>query len=127
MVPKQRLWIALAVFLAAGLAAARADDPANAGQAVERAVTYLKSTQAEDGTWGGQVAPGMTGIVLTALLRSGKVTVEDPAAARALKYIEGLVDPKEGHIAGSDRRVNYATSVNVMALTTADPERKKYR
>ena len=44
-------------------------------------------------------------------------------AAKALKFIEALVNEKDGHIAGRDARVqlqNYVTSVSVMALTAAD-------
>src|SRR5262249_7654292 len=58
----------------------------------------------------------------TGLLRSGKVSPNDPTAKRALAYIEGLVNPKAKHIAGKDPKVqlqNYVTSINVMALSAA--------
>ncbi len=44
-------------------------------------------------------------------------------AAKALKFIEGLVNTEKGHIAGKDAKVqlqNYVTSVNVMALVEAN-------
>src|SRR6185295_10763763 len=66
--------------------------------------------------------PGVTGIVATGLLKTGRVTPEDPVAAKALKYIADLVNPEKGHIAGKDPKVqlqNYVTSVNVMALVEA--------
>jgi len=65
----------------------------------------------------------VTGIVLTGLLKTGRVTADDEVAARALKYIESLVNEKAGHIAGKDPRpqlLNYITSVNVMALEAAN-------
>src|SRR5437016_5240844 len=69
-------------------------------QVVDRAIGYLKTTQAEDGSWSRGKSPGVTGIVLTGLFRTGKVTPSDPVAARALKQIESLINTKAGHIAG---------------------------
>jgi squalene-hopene/tetraprenyl-beta-curcumene cyclase len=98
-------------------------DPREWDQVVTKAVSYLKTTQGEDGSWSGNRSPGVTGIVLTGLLRTGKVTEDDPVATKALTYIEGLVNPKAGHIAGKDPKVqlqNYVTCVNVMALSAAN-------
>jgi squalene-hopene/tetraprenyl-beta-curcumene cyclase len=92
-------------------------------QSVSRAIDFLRTTQAEDGSWSREKSPGVTGVVLTGLLRTGKVTPDDPLAQRALKYIESLVNTKAGHIAGKDPKVqlqNYVTSINVMALTAAN-------
>ncbi len=90
---------------------------------VDRAIAYLKKHQAEDGSWGAKQSPGITGIVVTGLLRTGKVTASDPMVDKALKYIESLIDPKAGHIAGRGARVglqNYVTCVNVQALVAAN-------
>jgi squalene-hopene/tetraprenyl-beta-curcumene cyclase len=95
---------------------------------VDRAVDYLKSTQADDGSWSRDRSPGVTGIALTGMLQTGKVSPRDPVADRGLKYVESLVNPKEGHIAGKDPKVqlkNYVTSVNVMALTAANRDSYK--
>lgn len=89
---------------------------------VDRALGYLRKTQEANGSWASQKSPGITGVVLTGVLRTGKVNAEDPMAGNALKYIESLINPKAGHIAGNDPRVqlqNYVTSINVMALTEA--------
>jgi squalene-hopene/tetraprenyl-beta-curcumene cyclase len=88
---------------------------------VAKAVEFLKTTQAEDGSW--SVEPqkrGITGIVVTGLLTCGQSPSDQPAA-KGLKYIESLINRKEGHIAG-DSKVglqNYITSINVMALAAA--------
>lgn len=98
-------------------------------KAVEKAIAFLKSTQTDEGTWGGAAAPGMTGIVVQGLLRSGKVKPEDPVVAKAMKYLESLADP-EGHLAGSKSKVNshnYPTCTNLIAFSLADPERSKYK
>src|SRR3974377_986537 len=50
---------------------------------VDKGIAYLRTTQGEDGSWAGQRSPGVTGVVLTGLLHTGRVTPEDPAAARA--------------------------------------------
>jgi squalene-hopene/tetraprenyl-beta-curcumene cyclase len=90
---------------------------------VGRAIQYVKSTQEANGGWSTNKSPGVTGVVLTGLLRTGKVAPNDPVAERALRYIESLVNPKAGHIAGKDPTVqlqNYVTSINVMALVAAN-------
>ena len=94
-------------------------------QVVDRAIAYLRTAQADDGSWSGAKSPGITGVVLTGLLETRKVTPEDPMADRALKYIESLINPEAGHIAGRGARVqlqNYVTSINVMALKAAHRE-----
>jgi squalene-hopene/tetraprenyl-beta-curcumene cyclase len=90
---------------------------------VDKAIAHLRKSQEKEGSWSQQRSPGCTGIVLTGLLLCGKVTPEDPMAQRALKYIEGLINVKAGHIAGRDdpkpQLLNYVTSINVMALQAA--------
>jgi len=91
-----------------------------------KAKAYLAKTQAEDGSWGP--APqnrGMTGVVVTGLLRTG-TSPDDAPAARGIAFIESLINEKEGHIAGKENPavVNYATSINVMALAAANKGEK---
>lgn len=89
----------------------------------DKAIAYLRKTQAADGSWGSKQSPGFTGIVLTGLLRSGRVDPKDPMIDKGLAYIETLIDPKAGHIAGKGARTglqNYVTCVNVLALVAAD-------
>jgi squalene-hopene/tetraprenyl-beta-curcumene cyclase len=124
---------AVAVLLAGGLlSASGADQAGKAGpdpkewrRVVDKAIAYLRMNQSEDGSWSGMRSPGVTGVILTGLLHSGKVSTEDPMAVRALEYIESLVNPKAGHIAGKAPKVqlqNYVTSINVMALAAASRE-----
>src|SRR4051794_24381491 len=68
----------------------------------DKAVTYLKGSQNADGSWSPAPANrGVTGIIVTGLLRNG-MSPDDEPAARGLKFIESLVNEKEGHIAGQD-------------------------
>ncbi|MGL4552353.1 MAG: hypothetical protein ACRC33_14330 [Gemmataceae bacterium] len=94
---------------------------------VDRAVGYYRKTQAADGSWGGKVSPGITGVVLTGLLKTGRVAKDDPMVEKALGFIEGLISD-DGHLAGRGARAglqNYVTSINVLALVAVD--RPKYR
>jgi squalene-hopene/tetraprenyl-beta-curcumene cyclase len=115
--------------LLAGGAPKIGPDPQTWNKVVDNAVKYLKGTQQDSGGWSTDKTPGVTGVVLTGLLRTGRVTPKDPVAERALKYIEGLVDPEHKHIAGKGAKVqlqNYVTSINVMALVQAN-QSDKYR
>ena len=105
-----------------------ADSKKQWNESVDRAVKFLRSTQADDGSWSSKSSPGITGIIITGLLRTGKVTADDPMVAKGLKYIEGLINTKAGHIAGADPKMqlqNYVTSVNVMALAAAGKDSYK--
>ena len=94
---------------------------------IDKAYAFLKGTQNKDGSWSD--APrnaGITGVVVTGLLKSGK-SADDPVVKAGLKFIETLVDPEEKHIAGAGAKValkNYCTSVNVMALQLAGQSEK---
>ncbi len=120
---------ATVAFVCAAALPAAGPDPAVWQRTVDRAAAYLRTAQAPDGSWSEQRSPGVTGIALTGLLRTGRVKADDPVAERALGYIESLVNEKAGHIAGKDPRpqlLNYVTSINVMALQAAGRE-DKYR
>ncbi len=88
----------------------------------EKAVQYARSSQDAKGGWSTAKSPGVTGVVLTGMLRTGLVQAKDPTAAKALKYIESLANPTDKHLAGKGAKVqlqNYVTSINVMALVQA--------
>jgi squalene-hopene/tetraprenyl-beta-curcumene cyclase len=118
------------LFSMIGSRAAAGPSPDEWNRVVDKAIAYAKSTQNLDGSWGQEPrSRGVTGVVVTGLLQSGRVTPDDPSVAKALKYIESLVNPKAHHIAGVDAQVqlqNYVTSINVMALQAANrPEKYK--
>ncbi|HEY1378930.1 MAG TPA: prenyltransferase/squalene oxidase repeat-containing protein [Gemmataceae bacterium] len=108
--------------LVATAALAAAPDGGQWQSTVDKAIHYLKAHQDAGGSWSQDRSPGVTGIVLTGMLHTGRVTADDETAAKALTYIESLINEKAGHIAGSSPRpqlLNYVTSVNVMALQAA--------
>lgn len=119
---------------AAVIPASQSADPAPAAKptkeqwqaVVDKATDYLKAHQDNGGGWSTDRSIGVTGVVVTGLLECGKSPDDEPAA-KGLKYIEGLINPKAGHIAGADPKMglqNYVTCVNVMALAAAKRDEK---
>src|SRR5262245_25470287 len=91
---------------------------------VDKAVAFLRTTQAEDGSWSRERSLGVTGVVLTGLLKAG-LPPTDPMVAKGLKFLESLINWEQGHIAGKDPKnqlKNYVTSVNVMAFAAANTD-----
>src|SRR5262245_51739442 len=94
-----------------------------------KAVAFLKTRQAKDGSWSKANSYGITGVVLIGLFHSGKVKAEDEVAANGLKFVEGMIDSKEGHLAvfpegtkGAHHK-NYVTCVNLLALRASGQDR----
>ncbi len=94
---------------------------------VEKAAGFLKKTQNADGSWGKSPQNrGVTGVIVTGLIRNG-IKTDDAPVAKGVAFIETLVNKKAGHIAGDDATaslINYTTSINVMALQSANKEDK---
>ena len=67
-------------------------DPKQWDAVVSKAIIYLRKTQEKEGSWSHTKSPGCTGIVVTGLLQSGKVTADDPMCEKGLKYIDGPLD-----------------------------------
>ncbi len=87
----------------------------------EKAVGFLRPRQSADGIWSAdRKEPGITALVVTALLRSKRVTLGDPAIVKGLGYLEGFVDPKGG-LAKAPHSV-YSTSVALMAFQEANKQ-----
>lgn len=117
----------LLAFLLIGSSAIAQDTAATSNQITDKAVEFLRKSQSPDGSWSGDKHIGITGIVVAALLKSGKVTTDDPMIKNALAYLEKLINTKDGHIAGTNPRQqlkNYVTAVNVMAFAAANKDSK---
>jgi squalene-hopene/tetraprenyl-beta-curcumene cyclase len=113
----------IAAFLISIPAPTAARPPVNPWKfTVAKATNYLRSSQNEDGSWGPKPQNrGITGVVVTGLIGTGS-NPEDEPVAKGIRFIESLVNAKEGHIAGNDNpiQVNYVTSINIMALQAAN-------
>ena len=95
-----------------------ADGPATADELSAKAASFLKSRQKADGSWSSEKGPGITGLVVTALLRSKKATPSEPIVAKGLAYLEGFISPKGGLAEGPN--ANYVTSIALMAFKEAN-------
>ncbi|MFT3881116.1 MAG: terpene cyclase/mutase family protein [Gemmatales bacterium] len=92
---------------------------------VDKGIAFLRQSQSPDGSFSGERNIGITGLVVTGLLSTGKISVDDPMMVKALAFIEKQVDPQAGHIAGKSRNLrNYITAVNMMALAAANKSGK---
>jgi len=90
----------------------------SAAKLIERGVTFLRQRQDPKGGWTTEREPGITALVVTALLRSGQVAPGDPAVTRALSYLEGFIGPKGG--LSEAPHANYSTSIALIAFREAN-------
>jgi hypothetical protein len=118
--------IGMAACLAAiGSVAAAAEsspsfDQAQYERTVAKAVEFLKTKgQAEDGSFGANAGPAITALATTGLLRVG-VSPEDPTVDKALKNIEGYIQPDGGIYAKGSTHRNYETCLSVLCLREAN-------
>ena len=100
----------------------RTDDSRLWIQTVDRGVRYLKGTQAEDGSWSREKSPGVTGVVLTGLLHTGRISIDEPTAIKLVKggflALDSLADVEAQDIAdaiGID--LEQATKIHTAAKT----------
>jgi squalene-hopene/tetraprenyl-beta-curcumene cyclase len=119
--------LATSALLLAGLLAAPclgADvgpDPKDVKAVRDKAVAFLKEHQGKDGGFSPKFGPGVSALVVTALLRSS-YSPDDPLVASTMKFLEGRVR-KDGGI--YDKRLaNYTTSVALMAFKDANVDKK---
>ncbi len=96
-----------------------ADSAPTADELTRKAVPFLKSRQKADGSWSGEKGPGITGLVVTALLRSKAATPAEPTITKGLSYLEGFISPKSGGLAEGPNS-NYVTSIALMAFHEAN-------
>ncbi|MFO0820833.1 MAG: prenyltransferase/squalene oxidase repeat-containing protein [Pirellulales bacterium] len=96
----------------------------NAGRDYERmvskAIEYLRvKGQATDGSFSSQAGPGVTALVVTALLRHGR-SPDDPFIAKSLKYIEQFIDSDGGLNKPGGKYRNYETCLAILAFKEAN-------
>ena len=85
----------------------------------QKAIQFLEVTQAADGSWTSPDAVGITGLVTTSLLMSGKTT-EHPLVRKGLDFIVASQQPTGGIHAAASRHQNYETNTEQKILCRRD-------
>jgi squalene-hopene/tetraprenyl-beta-curcumene cyclase len=96
-------------------------DQAALSASIEKAVEFLAKSQADDGSYSSQAGPGITALVATAVLRSGR-SADDPVVAKALKYLDGFTHDDGGIYAPGSRYQNYETALAILAYHAANTD-----
>jgi squalene-hopene/tetraprenyl-beta-curcumene cyclase len=86
-----------------------------------RAVEFLKGRQGADGGWSTAKEPGITALVVTALLRSGRVAPGEPVVKKAVAYLEKFLDRENGGFP-SAAHANYTTCIALLAFREANKD-----
>jgi squalene-hopene/tetraprenyl-beta-curcumene cyclase len=84
-----------------------------------KGIEYLRTAQADDGSFSAEAGPGVTAIVAASLLSSG-VKADDPVVAKALEYLQGFIHPDGGVYPEGSTHKNYETCVAIMAFHAAN-------
>ncbi|WP_254506550.1 prenyltransferase/squalene oxidase repeat-containing protein [Anatilimnocola floriformis] len=93
-------------------------------QMVSQAIEFLATkSQAADGSYNSKAGPAVTALVTAAILKHGR-SPEDPHVAKALKYLEGFVQPDGGFYAPESNNKNYETALGLLAFSLANKNGK---
>ena len=85
----------------------------------EKAIAFLRVSQAEDGSWTAPSAPGITALVTVAIMENG-VAPSDPTVVRALKHLLSQKHDDGGvYFEGGTHR-NYETCLAMLAFQRAN-------
>ncbi|MCX7428263.1 MAG: terpene cyclase/mutase family protein [Planctomycetia bacterium] len=107
-------------------AVARAAEPVDAqayGRSIDRAIQFLRTAQEPEGSYAKYAGPGVTALVTTAVLRTGR-TPEDPLVAKSLKYLEGFVQPDGGVYQPGAFYRNYETCLALLCFSAANRDHR---
>ena len=117
------LALAASLVVADEPAAAPTMDAKTYQQTIDRAIEFLRSKQAADGSYAAQMGPGVTAVVATGLMRVG-LGPDDPAVAKSLKYLEKFVQADGGIYFPKDMVQNYETSLAVVCFQEANRDHR---
>jgi squalene-hopene/tetraprenyl-beta-curcumene cyclase len=92
---------------------------ADAKELQAKGIAYLRTAQADDGSFSAEAGPGVTAIAAAGLLASG-VDASDPVVAKALAYLEKFVHEDGGVYPDGSTHKNYETCVAIMAFHAAN-------
>jgi squalene-hopene/tetraprenyl-beta-curcumene cyclase len=114
--------VVLVVGMSGGLVLAEGTkvDRRQHAETVAKATAFLVSKgQLEDGSFSAGSGPAVTGICITALLRSGR-TPDDPAVQKGLRYLETFIQPDGGVYQPGSVYQNYETCIAILCFSEAN-------
>lgn len=94
---------------------------ADAKELAAKGAAFLEKSQKEDGSFSSETGTGVTSLVTTALLKSGK-TPDDPTVAKALEYLKQFVQEDGGIYKPGSTHRNYETCLAVVAFHLANKD-----
>ncbi|ADG69859.1 cycloartenol synthase-like protein [Planctopirus limnophila DSM 3776] len=97
--------------------------PAEIAASRQKAIAFLKTSQAEDGSWTTNQTPGITGLVLYGALSAG-AAADDPMIVKGLKYLESYRQPDGGIYSPKAHHGNYETAISLLAFSAANSDGK---
>jgi squalene-hopene/tetraprenyl-beta-curcumene cyclase len=118
--------VSLALLVPLVPAVAAAAEPVDAqayGRSIDRAIQFLRTAQEPEGSYAKYAGPGVTALVTTAVLRTGR-TPEDPLVAKSLKYLEGFVQPDGGVYQPGAFYRNYETCLALLCFSEANRDHR---
>jgi squalene-hopene/tetraprenyl-beta-curcumene cyclase len=80
-------------------------------QVMERAGQFLVAAQGPDGSWAGETGPGITCLVLKALIQAPSVGCGHPAVQRGVEFVKRCVRDDGGIYSAEGLLKNYESSV----------------
>ncbi len=92
-------------------------------QTVDRAIQFLRTKQAADGSYSAKFGPGVTAVAVTGLLRVG-LGPDDPTVAKSLKYLEKFIHRDGGIYLADDMVQNYETSLALVCFHEANRDHR---
>jgi squalene-hopene/tetraprenyl-beta-curcumene cyclase len=122
------LWILAIVTTLHAQDARQLEDPLRprARQVSERGAKYLLAAQEKDGGWASRDGPGVTCLVLKALIQEPSVGPKHPAVQRGLEFVKGFQREDGGIYSAEGLLKNYETSVALsMFAALEDPRRRE--
>lgn len=100
---------------------ATAAEPAAVKASIERASAYLAARQAEDGSFAADIGPAVTGLAVTALVRSG-TPADAEVVQRGLAALLAFRQPDGGIYTPGSPVANYETSIAMLALAACNAD-----
>ncbi len=96
-------------------------DPAKIAAAQAKAIVFLRTTQSDDGSWTTNRTPGISGLVIAALLENG-LSHDDPTVEKGIKNLSSFVQADGGIYAPKSDLRNYETCISLLAFHAANKD-----